>query len=42
MALHVYPSDLGDLTDAEWRVLAALLPPAKPSGRPHVLHGTWG
>lgn len=31
MALPVYPSDL---TDAEWAVLAALLPPAKPGGRP--------
>ncbi|WP_344653720.1 IS5 family transposase, partial [Cryptosporangium japonicum] len=24
----------GDLTNAEWEVLSALLPPAKPGGRP--------
>src|SRR5579871_2410854 len=27
----LYPSDV---TDAEWMVLASLLPPAKPGGRP--------
>lgn len=31
MATITYPSDL---TDAEWRVVAPLLPPAKPGGRP--------
>lgn len=31
MALPVYPSDL---TDAEWAVIGAFLPPAKPGGRP--------
>ncbi|HEX9036382.1 MAG TPA: IS5 family transposase [Ktedonobacterales bacterium] len=31
MATHVYPSDL---TDAEWALLAPLIPPAKPGGRP--------
>ena len=31
LASPVYPSDV---TDAEWIVLAALLPPAKPGGRP--------
>jgi transposase len=28
---HVYPSDL---TDAQWAVLAPLIPPPKPGGRP--------
>jgi transposase len=31
MASQVYPSDLAD---AEWVMLAALPPPAKPGGRP--------
>jgi hypothetical protein len=31
MAIQVYPSDL---TDAEWALLAGLLPPATPGGRP--------
>ena len=31
MAIPLCPSDL---TDAEWAVLAPLLPPAKPHGRP--------
>lgn len=31
MATPVYPSDL---TDAEWALLAPLLPPARPGGRP--------
>ncbi|HEU5344815.1 MAG TPA: transposase [Ktedonobacterales bacterium] len=31
MATIIYPSDL---TDAEWRVLAPQLPPAKSGGRP--------
>ncbi len=31
MATIIYPNDL---TDAEWRVLAPLLPAAKPGGRP--------
>ena len=31
MANQRYPTDL---TDAEWRVLAPLLPPARPGGRP--------
>ncbi len=31
MASHVYPSDL---SDDEWVLLAALIPPAKPGGRP--------
>jgi len=31
MARPSYPSDV---TDAQWRVLAPLLPPAKPGGRP--------
>lgn len=31
MAFPVYPSDL---TDAEWAVLAPLIPPSKPHGRP--------
>ena len=30
-----YPSDL---TDREWRVLAPLLPPAKPGGRPRTVN----
>ena len=29
-----YPSDL---TDAQWEELAALLPPAKPRGRPRAV-----
>ena len=31
MARRAYPTDL---TDAEWRVLEPLIPPAKPGGRP--------
>ena len=31
MPMQVYPSDLADVV---WVVLAALLPPAKPGGRP--------
>jgi putative transposase len=31
MSRPAYPSDL---TDAQWRVLEPLLPPAKPGGRP--------
>ncbi len=31
MATHVYPSDLND---DEWALLASLIPPAKPGGRP--------
>lgn len=31
MAPQIYPSDL---TDAEWELLAPLIPPAKPGGRP--------
>jgi putative transposase len=31
MAIPVYPSDLSDV---EWTLLAPLLPPAKPGGRP--------
>lgn len=44
MAIPVYPSDL---TDAEWRVLAPLLPTAKFGGRPRsvdlrrILNGLW-
>jgi hypothetical protein len=35
MALPVYPSDL---SDAEWAVLASLLPSAKPGGRPRSVN----
>jgi putative transposase len=31
MARRAYPSDV---SDAEWAILAPLLPPAKPGGRP--------
>lgn len=34
MAIPVYPSDV---TDAEWAVLAPLLPPPKPRGRPRTV-----
>jgi putative transposase len=34
MALPVYPSDL---TDAEWALLAPLVPPAKLGGRPRTV-----
>lgn len=34
MAQPTYPSDL---TDAEWTVLAPLIPPAKPGGRPRTV-----
>jgi putative transposase len=30
-----YPSDL---TDREWHILALLLPPAKPGGRPRTVN----
>jgi putative transposase len=35
MALPVYPSDL---SDAEWALLASLLPSAKPGGRPRSVN----
>jgi putative transposase len=31
MERHIYPSDL---SDAQWEILAPLIPPAKPGGRP--------
>lgn len=34
MAIPVYPSDV---TDAEWALLAPLLPPPKPRGRPRTV-----
>ena len=34
MERHPYPSDL---SDAQWAVLAPLLPPPKPTGRPRVV-----
>ena len=33
MSRRAYPTDL---TDAQWRVLEPLLPPAKPGGRPRT------
>jgi len=35
MTRHAYPSDL---TDAEWVILAPLIPPAKPGGRPRSVN----
>ncbi len=35
MATNTYPSDM---TDAEWRVLALLLPSSKPGGRPRSVN----
>jgi len=34
MTRRRYPSDLSELSDAEWALLTPLLPPAKPGGRP--------
>lgn len=34
MAPPVYPVYLSDLNDAEWALLAPLIPAAKPHGRP--------
>ena len=35
MMKNVYPSDL---TDAQWKVIEPLLPPAKPGGRPRSVN----
>lgn len=34
MARKLYPSDL---SDAQWAILAPLVPPAKPGGRPRIV-----
>ena len=33
MKRHIYPSDL---SDGQWEILAPLIPPAKPGGRPRT------
>jgi transposase len=38
MALSVYPIYPSDLTEAEWTLLAPLIPAAKPGGRPRSIN----